>query len=247
MTAVTKTLNQIVSAEKQIKSRVYGEITNIDRMLQKPDLLNGLSRKYQPKDENGETFPEENKRVQIVAKDTFQTVQKLLTESFDLEATKDATNGQARADITVGETVIAASVPATTLLFLEKQLNDLHTLVARTPVLDPSEVWTFDNHAGVYKSETTQTHRTKKVQKPVVLYHATPEHPAQTVMITEDEIVGHWHATKHSGALRLDEKARLLERINVLAVAVKHAREKANGVTIVEQKIGAGVLAFLFN
>jgi len=38
-------------------------------------------------------------------------------------------------------------VPATYLLFLEKQLTDLHTLVSKLPVLDASETWVFDQAA----------------------------------------------------------------------------------------------------
>lgn len=246
MTVHTKTLNQIVAAEKQIKNRVYGEVTAADRTLQKPDLLNGFSRQYRPLGDNTETFPNEDKKVQVNAKDILKQVRESLSELFDLEATKDATNGKARADILVGETVVAAQVPATTLLFLEKQLNDLHTLVARTPTLDPAENWTFDANVGIFKSETTQTHRTKRVQKSVVLYPATTEHPAQAQLVPEDIIVGHWDSTKHSSALRVDEKQRLLERINTLSVAVKHAREAANSIVVEEKKIGKAVLAFIF-
>lgn len=246
MTTSTKTLNQVVSAEKQIKSRIYSEITALDKSLQKPDLLNGFIRKYAAKDETGETFPDETKKVQVSAKESLATVQSLMSELFDMEATKDASNGKARADIVLGDKTIVSNVPATTLLFLEKQLNDLHTLVSRTPVLDTAEAWTFDANTQIFKSETVSTNRTKKNQKALVLYHATTEHPAQATVITEDEIAGTWSLTKHSSALRVDEKSQLLDRINQMSVAVKYAREKANSVAAEELRIGKAVLGFVF-
>ncbi|HEX5084517.1 MAG TPA: hypothetical protein VFY40_20945 [Blastocatellia bacterium] len=37
-------LNQIVAIEKGVKSRVYGEITEMRKLSQKPDLFSGFSK-----------------------------------------------------------------------------------------------------------------------------------------------------------------------------------------------------------
>jgi len=58
---------------------------------------------------------------------------------FDIVATQDWANCQAVADVVVDDQVILAQVPFTHLLFLEKQLLDIQTLVEKLPVLDPAE------------------------------------------------------------------------------------------------------------
>jgi hypothetical protein len=50
-------LNQIVAIEKSVKSRVYGEITEMHKLAQKPDLFSGFSKQYRKKDEEGEDCP----------------------------------------------------------------------------------------------------------------------------------------------------------------------------------------------
>src|SRR5262249_18343059 len=159
----------------------------------------GFYKQYQPKDEEGETYPPEHKRVQLAANEQLSSAAQLFTELFDLTATKDYANCSARADVEVGGQVLIAGAPATFLLFLEKQLNDLNTFVNELPTLDEADNWIKDDGAGLFKTEPVQTHRTKKVQKPIVLYDATPEHPAQAQLITEDVTVGHWNTVKHSG------------------------------------------------
>jgi len=84
------------------------------------------------------------------------------------------------------------------------------------------------------------------MQKGIVLYDATEHHPAQTQLITEDVVVGHWTTTKFSGAIPRPRKKVLLERIRQLADAVKFAREQANSIEADDQKVGRKVLDFIF-
>ena len=84
-----------------------------------------------------------------------------------------------------------------------------------------AEDWKSDPNSGLYRTEPTETHRTKKMQKPIVLYAATPEHPAQTQLITEDVIAGWWVLTRQSGAMPKPEKQRLQDRIDKLIQAIK--------------------------
>ena len=136
-------LNQIIAIEKGVKSTSFQELTEAHHLLQKPSLLAGLSRTYQPKDEEGEQFPPEFTRVQASAETVIKDTAKILTKLFDVTAAKDWANCQARADIVVDGRTLAADVPATYLLFLEKQLVDMHTFIRKLPTLDPSETWTF--------------------------------------------------------------------------------------------------------
>lgn len=239
-------LNQVLAIEKGTKTRVHGEVTKMHHLLQKPALLQGFAKNYQPKDEAGDAYPPERQRVQVVAQEMLRQAARLMTELFDVTATKDWANTQAKADVVIDGEVILEQAPATFLLFLEKQLANLHTFVAKIPALDPSEDWHHDAAAGLYKTEPTLTTRTKKVQRPIVLYQATKEHPAQTQLITEDVVVGNWLTVKHSGALPAGRKAELIERIERLTQAVKFAREQANGVTASRREAGDRVFAYLF-
>ena len=91
-----------------------------------------------------------------------------------------------------------------------------------------------------------QTQKTKKEQRPIVLYHATEHHPAQTQLITEDVVIGHWTTTKWSGAIPRPRKRALLERIVKLEEAVKFARERANSIDATEAHAGRRILDFIF-
>ena len=131
-------------------------------------------------------------------------------------------------------------------LVFYKQLTDLHTFVGNLPTLDPAEEWSFDVAAGVYKTPASQTTKTKKVSKPIVLYPATDHHPAQTQLTQEDQVVGHWTKVSQSGALPGPEKTTMLERVEKLQRAVKFAREAANQADAPDVKISNEVFGYLF-
>lgn len=239
-------LNQIIAIEKGIKARVYGELTTLNKAIQKPELFAGFNKSYQPKDDDGETLPPESKRVQFVATEVLRSVERSLTELMEVTARKDWANCQAKGSVEVDGKVILPDVPVSHLLFLEKQLTDLRTLVGNLPVLDVADDWAKDANSGLFKTAVTQTHRSKKVQKPLVLYPATPEHPAQTQMVTEDVLAGLWSLTKQSGAMPAPEKQALLERVEKLLKAVKEAREAANiHDEVTTPPVGAAVFGYL--
>jgi hypothetical protein len=238
-------LNQVLAVEKGTKSRVYAEVTQLNATAQKPALYAGFAKNWNPKTDDGEVFPPESLRVQHNAREQLGTLARVLTELFDVSAARDWANCQAKADVVVDGRVVVAAAPATYLLFLEKQLVDVQTFIGNLPVLDPAEEWRFDEATNVYKSELTKTARTKKVQKPIVLYDATKEHPAQTQLITEDVVIGHWDTVKHSGALPPKKKTELLERVEKLLKAVKYAREEANSVEAEKKLVGAAIFDYL--
>ncbi len=240
-------LNQIIAVEKGIKSRVYGDITELHKVIQKPDLFNGFHKTYQPKDEDGEKLPAERKRVQYAVVDVLRSVTRLSTEWYDVTARKDWTNCKAVADIKIGERVVLLAVPIPFLLFLEKQLTDMRTFVGCLPVLDDAEDWEQDENAGLYKTTAIQTHRTRKTQRPIVLYDATPEHPAQTQLLTEDIIAGFWSQVKQSGAMPKPKKEALARRVETLLQAVKQAREEANTREEVGDtpKVGEAIFSYI--
>lgn len=240
-------LCQVLAVEKGVKSRTTSTISKAYHELQKPPLLSGLSKTYKPLDEDGVRYPPENVKVQVRAEDVLKDAQKALSELFDVTAQKDWANCDAKANVLVGGKILLEDVPVTYLLFLEKQLTDIKTLVGKIPTLDTSEDWHKDDAAGLYKSSPVETTRTQKVQKPIVLYHATEEHPAQTQLVSEDVVVGRWTTVKSSGALPADRKQELLERTEKLLKAVKFAREEANSMEAPRQVIGEVVMDYIFS
>ncbi|MQY08212.1 DUF7873 family protein [Actinomadura macrotermitis] len=240
-------LNQIIAVEKGAKTRTQRELADVQQVLQKPGLLSGLSRTYRPKDEEGETLPPESTRVQVKAEDALRDVAKALTRLFDVVATKDWANCEARADVVVDGQVVVAEVPVTYLLFLEKQLAEVAQLIGRLPVLDASESWSYDEGQDVWRTDPVETARTKKIPRAHVLYEATDKHPAQVETYTEDVIVGTWTKVAYSGALPARRVNELRDRLERLQAAVKFAREEANGAEVVDRRVGDAVFGYLFN
>ena len=240
-------LNQVIAVEKGIKSRVYADLSALHHSTQKADLFNGFAKQYQPILDDGEQLPPENKKVQLTAEKAIDQTQHLLRDLFDVTATKDWTNCAARASIKIDDKVILEDVPVSYLLFLEKQLTDVRTFIASLPVLDDAENWKQDENSGLYKTAELKTHRTKKVQKAIVLYDATDRHPAQTQLITEDVIAGHWILVKHSGAIARPEKEAIARKVEILLRAIKEAREEANGKVVVPTPdVSKAVFSFIF-
>lgn len=238
-------LHQIIAIEDDLKNKTGSAIAALERDAQKPDLFNGLIRTYRPKDENGETRPPESKKVQLDARKEIEKFAKAKSELINLTATKDFANMEARGDVEVDGDVILADVPVTHLLFLSKQFEAFRGFVSQLPVLDEAEDWKDDPSTGQYRTEVTTRQSTKKIQKPVVAYEATKEHPAQVAMVPEDIVEGYWDQTKLSAALRAPDKDALIAKIDALINAIKLARGKANEVDAPRQKIADTLFEFV--
>ena len=232
-------LHEILAIEKGVKTRVNRELTNLHKAAQKGELYNGLHKTYEKNDEDGPDFPEEERRVQLIATEVLRKGANIISELVDIQATKDIGNTQATANVVVDGQVLIEGAPATLLLFLEKELTDFRTFISKIPTLDSGEVWETDPNSKTVRSRPRKTHKTQKVQKPIVLFPATPEHPAQTQLITEDQVIGYWTTVKHSGALGEPQKEALLGRVNRVLDAVKKARSKANMMDVERKEISA--------
>jgi len=239
-------LNQIIAIEKSIKSRSVQELAEAQKALQKPGLLSGISRTYRPKDEEGEQLPPESKKVEVKTEEIIRKTTEVLTKLFDITATKDWTNCQARADVTIDGNVLLSQVPVSYLLFVEKQLTDLQAFIKKLPVLDASETWNFDPSADCSATEPVQTLKTFKTPRNHVKAEATEHHPAQVEVYYEDITIGYWRTVKFSGALPARRVNELLQRIETLQQAVKFAREEANNFEVQEQRVGERILQFIF-
>lgn len=241
-------LNQVLAVEQDTKRHAQEAIQHAVVVFSKPSLLNGLVKTYQAKDEEGgERLPTETEVVQYRVWDEISAVKNGLTRLFDMTATKDWSNTEAREDVMVDGVMLVAQAPTTYLLFLEKQLAELEAFARKLPVYDSSKEWIWDEGAGLHKTAPVETVRSKKVPRVLVKYDATDKHPAQTEVWQEDIPVGTYSKVEFTTALSRTQVQQILERIRKLQRAVKTAREAANGLEVSDQtKPGKAVLDFVF-
>jgi hypothetical protein len=246
---VTETrLHTIAALHKGGKERAHLELTALHKESQKPALYSGLSKRYTPFDEEDLDRPmETNERVQLRAQDVADMLYGIMQPLWDTEATLDATNQKANADLVVDGVTLAHEVPATYLLFLQKQLDYVRTFIEKLPTLPLTEDWVYDPAVGHYVTLPVKTVSNRKKTVPLVLHPGNDRHPPQVQAHQEDVPVGTWETVKRSGALPVDVKGRMLRRVNILQDAVKAARERANMTPVVDLKPAATLLDFLLN
>lgn len=247
-------LCEAIAVLKGIKSQTYAQMTELDKLCQKELLFKGLSKTYEPLDADDPDRPDgETSLVQQSAEEIAGSIRDALTRYFDANAAVEVGNTHAKADVVVEGETILKDVPVTYLLFLEKQLNDLHTAVGRMPVLSPEFAWHHDAGRNCFSSDEVKKVRTKKT--PRVVMTATSKTTAKDGSVTEqqqgqvlqeDLPVGYWHTTYFSAALEPARRKQLLARINKLRDAVKQARERANGDKIEQPKFGDPLLGWIF-
>lgn len=226
-------LHQLLAIKQGARTRAQKELTGIYHQWQKPEPFNGITKTYTPKDEEGEQLPGDYQRVQQDAEALLQQMRQALAPMYQVVADVDATNQVASASIVIDGNVIAANVPVATLLWLEKQLVDLSTVVGKIPTLDPQFVWTRDPEQDLWATDPVNTVRSKKVPRNHVKALATDKHPEQVEVFYEDVTVGTWTTRRLSGAMRAADVKALQARIATMQDAVKDARERANRADVV--------------
>lgn len=239
-------LNQIVAVVAGKKTRTEKAYGDLNKQLQHPALFVGLHRTYAPAEEGGEQMPDESKRPHLHADKIVADARAMLTEVWDAVATQEEGNTVARGTITVDGVPVLPDVPVPTLLYLEKQLNDLRTFVGNIPVLDPVATWRKDGATGEWHTEDVVTRSTRKVEEPLVLLAPTKEHPGQAKTITKDVLAGYWTTRMVATAWPGPQRAATLKRIDALIEAVRYAREAANNTEVEQMKIATRLLDHVF-
>lgn len=241
---MTSRLSQILAVLPDAKNRAKQVTTGVLHQFQRNTApLNGIKRTYEPKDDDGDRYPSEETLVQVSVTNLLDQVRASLVDLFNLEYTSVTANTKAVATVKVNGRELLTDAPVTYLLFLEKQLKDLHTVVQAVPTLDPADKWHWDDNAVVYATDVTRTSKSKKVPRNHVMAEATSHHPAQVQMYHEDVLAGYWSTVKYSGAIPGQMKVDVLERITTLRSAVKAARSEGN-TTVVEQEKALGARVF---
>ena len=240
-------LNQAIAILNGVKADCKKAVTKIYQLAQKSDLFDGISRTYEPNQEDGFEYPSESKELQLKAEDLLKQYSESIADLFNIAATQDWGNTQAKANVVVGGVELLTDVPISYLLFLEKQLQDVKTFVLALPVQDLSESWVVDGQRDCFATEPRYTTKTKRVVKPVVLYEATKEHPAQVKEVSEDIPEGKWRTVKFTGAITRSRQNELVKRVDALSRAVIFARETANSIDVEKQNVSTPIFSYLFD
>jgi len=221
-------LNQLIAIAAGQKAKSANALKNAKAILGNASLFEGHTKIYHPYDDEGDALPEDTKKIQTSWADVLADLFAELGETGNVVAGIDQANQTATATITVGATEIAADVPATQLIFLEKQLVEVRKIIAAVPTLDPSVNWTFDESQGYYVSDPVRSIRTQKVPTRFVRSEATERHPAQVDVVAVDKGVGDWITTRISSAMPVPVKRKMLAKIDKTIESIVQAREKAN-------------------
>lgn len=237
-------LNQAIALVSGKKTKAHNILTKAHHGWK--DRITGLNRSYQPKDDDGDQFPPEQRQVQLRVRDAVGEIREVLSDFYNLVATQEYANTEARADVKVGDKVIVPKVPVSMLLFLEKQLVDLRTFFGNVPTLPADQNWKFDNNKNCYVTEPSVSVKTQKVPTTHVKFEPTEHQPGQAEILNVDKTIGHWTTIHMSGAMEAKERDDIIERIEELQDAVKMAREEANSMEVTQQKmIGRQVFDFV--
>lgn len=243
-------LHELLAVEANLKKQVES---------MRSDLMNTFEKKkhhftekrvtFQPNEEGAQPITEEQLDLQTTISKELQWIGETWSKAISVIHQIADANTRATANVILEDgTAIFQNIPATMLLDLEKRLTELHSFVSSIPTLDPAKGFKPDPDRGVdvFKAREDERIRTKKVQKPVILYPATDKHPAQVQMVSEDIPVGLIRVQEWSGLITTAEKGKMLERVEELQRAVKQARSRANEAAVNESTLGQKLLSYIF-
>jgi hypothetical protein len=239
-------LNQLIAILQSVKTNSGKGKTEVYQLAQKSALFQGLSRTYQSREEDGFVYPAESQKLTLKASDLIDRFTQASSELFDLAATQDYANTEAKASIVIDGQTIVTDAPVSYLLFLEKQLQDIKTFINSLPVLSIDKDWQHDPNRGCYVTLAKETVKTKKITDFVVAYEATEHHPAQIKEVSKDIVEGIWSLVEFSGALPQDRVNSLLRRVDKLQKATIQAREEANNHQVQSRQVATAIFGYLF-
>ena len=246
-------LHELIAVEGELEGtakKIMEETAAV--FSKKPELFIGATRQIKMQSDTPEARLQEISEDQELTTTVGEKLDYLrgsLVRYWDAVYQKESTNQMATADLVVDGKVVAAKLPATFLLGMETRLKALRAVYEQIPTLPIGKSWIVDTgheHKGVFvvKDDDVRV-RTQKLTKPVVLYEATKEHPAQVKELTEDVPVGQVITRTWSGMISAADKSDLLGRIDTLVRACKKARQRANSTEVTKVMIGRTMLDFI--
>jgi hypothetical protein len=189
-------------------------------------------------------------KVETTVPDSLNYLGCILGTYWDVMFQKEATNQLAKADVVLDNgAVLLKDVPVTFLLCMENRLKDLRPVIDAIPTLQPGINWTLDKSyalSNVYKTPDNFDVKTKEDTEYRIVAQSTDKHPAQVVPVKTQFNIGRYVTVDWSGMISPAEKARLLEHFDKVTMAVKQARQRANSVEAISDKVGDKLVGALF-
>lgn len=239
-TIMATKLSALLGLLQGAKAKLKGPRDSAYKDFQRSALFTGFFRTYRPVDEeNGERYPDEGEIVQLNVEEILAGLTAEWARVLDLQASVDRTNQVAAGQLTIGTGIW--DLPATTLVWLDKQLVDLHTLIGKAPEVNPTKTWELDPASGDLRTPVRVSNKSKKIPKALVMHPGNDRHPAQVQAYQEDVTIGHWDSVDISGATTPTRKRQILDRIDLLRDQVKIALAEANSTEVIDIRFG-GVL-----
>lgn len=227
-----KRLFELIVIEGQMKGQAQATRADLRSTFEKKRHLFEEKRKtFVPVEEGAPPVVEEQSDIQTNVMSELRWLAGLWTKAMDVSFQVAHGNTNARDNVVLDDgTILLENVPATALLEMEKRVAEIQEVFAAAPTLDPAKSFRPDPDRGrlVFRARDVVKTRTRKVQRPLVLFPATPEHPAQTQLISVDEPAGQITEQEWSGLITPAHKSQLIERAEELRRAVKAALHRAN-------------------
>ena len=245
-------LHELLAAKKDIKNKANKLINETRETFSKRhDHFAGMIKRYEAFNEDSKFQEEElseRKELVTTVPAKLQYFLKHMTDAINIDYQNDLTNRNAKSDIIVEGELVASDIPAVTLLSLEEQLTNLRNVFDVIPTLEPGIKWELapDMGENIYRTSHDDIKiRTKKMNVYKEIAKATDKHPAQMVTETQDVAIGKYIETKFSGRISPAEKAKLMDRLEKLIVAVKKARSRANEEILAEGELAGKLFGYL--
>lgn len=246
-TITTPRLSQILSIERNSKTKFETNLSAFYFQTQKADLFYGHVKTHSPKGDSDEQRPTETKQVQGRAKESLLLLKEDFGKFFNLLAQKEGTSCDAKADILVGGSLWRKDVPVMTLVSMEKQLSaQIIQLISKLPILSTDEHWEWDPNKGLFVTQPKETFSKRLEKVPLTLALATEKHPAQVQVIEKEIQTGTWTHVSFSGALPKEDVDRYMRQSVVLLEATKFARQMAATTPVRESDLGTQMMNFIF-
>ena len=238
-------MHQHISGKDEIKGVHEKIVSETKHVFKGRDLFEGVKKEYFPKVEGGQPFEGLEKNVVTTVKKRLEWTERKITDTIDFEATRDVTNLKAVADLEVDGVTVARALPVTFLLSLEKRLKEVRDYYDGIPTLDLSKTWTDTGTEGILKFGPVDSYKVEKKTVPLILHPGTEKHPPQVKDMIDEVMVGTWKTTHFTGAAHPGDKARWIERIDKLILAVNKAKAKANEAEVESKQVGKALFNFI--